>query len=460
MSWSLLIGLVLLANYQGGRSQCQTGALLYYLYPNGDICYWILSLHNPKNGGDSSTACKAEGGDLAYIPNIFALSTVMNLLVNNNANVSGFYAYLGYSRVDSSSSLLEIQGSRYVQDWIPWDTKMDQPLDTDLGCIALHGINGFWHDMHCANNIKALCSTPYYLIGNTKHLLKTVIVIIGSQSTVSSATTQKPPSSITTTQESITTPIITTQNPTTTTSTTRDLTTTTTSTQEPTTTTRTTQNPRTTTTTTIGPTTTTRTTQSPTTTATTRELTTTTTTTQELTTTITTTRGHSTTHGPSTTNGPTTTIKTTQDQTTSALTQVSTTTKSATTFQNPTSNNVISTTLTTHDPTTASTSAQLTSTSMEDISPPNTTECTCYCDQIQFFAAVNMTEELQAKLENLKEETRVDEESLSSSVRKRTSAHDPRPSAAYVGYLGIALLSLVFGGIFLVDCLRVILSVS
>ncbi|XP_033746529.1 salivary glue protein Sgs-3-like [Pecten maximus] len=468
MLWNFLTSILLLANYPGGYSQCQSGAELYYLFPHGDICYWILSLYSPRNAADSETGCRSENGELAYIPNIYALITVMQLLLNNNANVSGWYAYLGYSRVTSSTTLLEIQNSGVYQTWIPWDQVMGQPLQSSLGCIALHGTSGLWHDMHCANNIRAICSTPYHTdttqaptITSTTTRVPTTTTTTTQEPTTTTTTTQEPiTTTTTTTQEPTTTTTTTTQEPTTTTTTTTQepTTTTTTTTQEPTaTTTTTTQEPTTTTTTTTQePTTTTTTTQEPTTTTTTtQESTTTTSTTQEPTTTTTTTREPTTT---TTTQEPTTT--TTQPPTTTATTKEPKTTTTTTTDV-PTT-----TTTTTDEPTTTTTTTQDLTTSritIEELSTSSHTDCVCPCDHsphTEFFSTVNMTEELQAKLDSLKEETKVDEETLSSTIRKRTSAHDPRPSSTYVGYLGIALLSFIFGGLILADLLSVIITLK
>ncbi|XP_069142085.1 uncharacterized protein [Argopecten irradians] len=78
----------------------------------------------------------------------------------------------------------------------------------------------------------------------------------------------------------------------------------------------------------------------------------------------------------------------------------------------------------------------------------------CNCHIAFIITEVNITEELQEQLDTLKKETKVDEENLSSTIRKKTSASDPRPSSAYVGYLGITLLAVIFGGLFLLDLPR------
>ncbi|OWF34652.1 hypothetical protein KP79_PYT11421 [Mizuhopecten yessoensis] len=71
-----------------------------------------------------------------------------------------------------------------------------------------------------------------------------------------------------------------------------------------------------------------------------------------------------------------------------------------------------------------------------------------------------MTKELQARLDNLKEETKVDEEMLSSTIRKRTSASDPRPSSTYVGFVGVVLLSAIFVPLLTADLSRVIIALK
>ncbi|XP_033745578.1 uncharacterized protein LOC117331091 [Pecten maximus] len=74
---------------------------------------------------------------------------------------------------------------------------------------------------------------------------------------------------------------------------------------------------------------------------------------------------------------------------------------------------------------------------------------------------VNIThEELQKKIDILKKETKVNEENLSSTIRKRTSASDPRPTSAYVGYLGIGFLTVAFGGVFLLDLPRLFVALK
>ncbi|XP_060064888.1 uncharacterized protein LOC132545230 [Ylistrum balloti] len=132
---------------------------------------------------------------------------------------------------------------------------------------------------------------------------------------------------------------------------------------------------------------------------------------------------------------------------------------------------------TTAIPTTNTTSTSTTSTSITTSTVPSTSttsqvddtlssvqDCHCQCNSsseaIIIYPITNITDELQAKLDNLKTETMVDEETLSATLRKRTSASDSRPSSAYVGYLGIALLSIILGGILLLDLPRLILFIK
>jgi hypothetical protein len=70
-------------------------------------------------------------------------------------------------------------------------------------------------------------------------------------------------------------------------------------------------------------------------------------------------------------------------------------------------------------------------------------ECTCPCDKVH--PVLNLTTaELNHKIEELKKELVVNTRTLSSSVRKRTSAKDERPSSAGVGIiLGVGILLFV-----------------
>ncbi|XP_069116541.1 uncharacterized protein [Argopecten irradians] len=74
---------------------------------------------------------------------------------------------------------------------------------------------------------------------------------------------------------------------------------------------------------------------------------------------------------------------------------------------------------------------------------------TCSCSYI--INSVNMTKELQASLDKLKQTTAVNKKALSSSLRRMTCADDPRPSSAAMGYLGASLLTIIFGGLIIMD---------
>lgn len=60
-------------------------------------------------------------------------------------------------------------------------------------------------------------------------------------------------------------------------------------------------------------------------------------------------------------------------------------------------------------------------------------------------------EELLEQLEEIKKELTIEKSTLSSVIRTKTSADDSRPSAKFVGSLGIAMLTITFGGIILSD---------
>ncbi|XP_076090210.1 uncharacterized protein LOC143062383 isoform X2 [Mytilus galloprovincialis] len=88
--------------------------------------------------------------------------------------------------------------------------------------------------------------------------------------------------------------------------------------------------------------------------------------------------------------------------------------------------------------------------------------CPCNCDykdKLDYWAAQNQTnhtmeewrEILAPVLEKLEKELKVDTSNLSSTVNKRISAKDSRPSSQKLGMLGIVCLSLIVGGIILVD---------
>ncbi|KAK3107114.1 hypothetical protein FSP39_007504, partial [Pinctada imbricata] len=60
-------------------------------------------------------------------------------------------------------------------------------------------------------------------------------------------------------------------------------------------------------------------------------------------------------------------------------------------------------------------------------------------------------QELEEEIRQIKKQLQVDRRTLSSHLRKRMSAYDPRPSAAVFGGLGIIVISLLCGTIFILD---------
>lgn len=65
---------------------------------------------------------------------------------------------------------------------------------------------------------------------------------------------------------------------------------------------------------------------------------------------------------------------------------------------------------------------------------------------------VNLTAEVLDEMNKMKKELQVDKATLSSTIRRKTSALDPRPSSRYVGgTLAIVFTTMSFGGILLLD---------
>ncbi|CAC5359772.1 MRC [Mytilus coruscus] len=79
-----------------------------------------------------------------------------------------------------------------------------------------------------------------------------------------------------------------------------------------------------------------------------------------------------------------------------------------------------------------------------------TTDCPCACD------VFNITDEYIANyIKKLQKELKVDYQTLSSTIRSRTCAEDPRQSAKNIGMFGVAVLAFVFTIILFMDILSV-----
>ncbi|XP_063415419.1 macrophage mannose receptor 1-like [Mytilus trossulus] len=79
-----------------------------------------------------------------------------------------------------------------------------------------------------------------------------------------------------------------------------------------------------------------------------------------------------------------------------------------------------------------------------------TTYCPCACD------VFNITDEYIANyIKKLQKELKVDSETLSSTIRSRTCAEDPRQSAKNIGMFGVAVLAFGFTLILFMDILSV-----
>uniref|UniRef100_A0A8W8M1W3 C-type lectin domain-containing protein n=1 Tax=Magallana gigas TaxID=29159 RepID=A0A8W8M1W3_MAGGI len=84
-------------------------------------------------------------------------------------------------------------------------------------------------------------------------------------------------------------------------------------------------------------------------------------------------------------------------------------------------------------------------------------ECKCPCSRMKNLVIIKNEEELLTKIDNIKKELAVKKSLLSSSIRKKTSAVDPRPSASIVGgTISVVIIATVVGLIILSDLTRVI----
>lgn len=76
--------------------------------------------------------------------------------------------------------------------------------------------------------------------------------------------------------------------------------------------------------------------------------------------------------------------------------------------------------------------------------------CVYVCKNVD--SELNITDEVKKEIaKNVSKELQVNKETLSSTIRSKTSAKDDRPSAAGIGYVGAVILSVIFGGILVLD---------
>ncbi|ESO86969.1 hypothetical protein LOTGIDRAFT_166704 [Lottia gigantea] len=74
------------------------------------------------------------------------------------------------------------------------------------------------------------------------------------------------------------------------------------------------------------------------------------------------------------------------------------------------------------------------------------------CKELKSYIMRSLTvEELLEELTRLQGNLTIDKQSLSATIRKKTSAVDNRPSAQSIGYVGVIILSTVFGLLILLD---------
>jgi hypothetical protein len=78
----------------------------------------------------------------------------------------------------------------------------------------------------------------------------------------------------------------------------------------------------------------------------------------------------------------------------------------------------------------------------------NSSYCICYCRD------ANAT--LQERVERIKSELTLEKKALSSAKNQRISAHDPRPTAKYVGVLGASIICVILIFIIGMDILQIL----
>ncbi|KAK6174431.1 hypothetical protein SNE40_017708 [Patella caerulea] len=80
--------------------------------------------------------------------------------------------------------------------------------------------------------------------------------------------------------------------------------------------------------------------------------------------------------------------------------------------------------------------------------------CECFCRAV--YQTADMAEFIAEVKAEIKKNLTVATEQLTSTIRKKTSATDERPSAVYTGYIGIVLIILSLGSLILSDLISLI----
>lgn len=77
--------------------------------------------------------------------------------------------------------------------------------------------------------------------------------------------------------------------------------------------------------------------------------------------------------------------------------------------------------------------------------------CKCLCPVSETIMNEEEQKSFQSKMSSVAAYISIPKKNLSSTLRRKTSAQDDRPSAQGIGYIGIAFLCAVFGGLILMD---------
>ncbi|KAK7475277.1 hypothetical protein BaRGS_00033508 [Batillaria attramentaria] len=78
--------------------------------------------------------------------------------------------------------------------------------------------------------------------------------------------------------------------------------------------------------------------------------------------------------------------------------------------------------------------------------------CYCECDQPPvILEAETLAMTIDEKVDKIVKELQVNPQNTSSTRRKKESAEDSRTSAQGIGFVGVAFMAIVFGGILLLD---------